>query len=854
MNLPPPPLESHLDRFGLSSFRPGQRDVIQSVVDGHDCVCIMPTGGGKSLCYQLPSVAREGTTLVISPLIALMKDQVDALLALGIRATFINSSLTGSEQYERVQAMAAGAYELVYVAPERLRNAKFLEAVRAMKLQLLAVDEAHCISEWGHDFRPDYARLGRFRERLDNPQTIALTATATPTVRNDVVKLLGLAEPKTFITGFARPNLRFEVQQANSDTEKDQILLDFLRANEGAGIIYAATRKRCEELVDRISPSFRRTFGVYHAGLTPDERRRVQEEFMEGTKEIIVATNAFGMGIDKAALRFVVHYNMPKTLEAYYQEAGRAGRDGLPSRCLMLYGYSDQKIQEYFIDSAYPSPDVVAKVYHYLRKIDDDPIEVTLDQLKADIGLDIGTEGISASEQLLEKANVLERLSSQQNTAAVKIDSDLPTLVDLLPPESKTRRKVLRAIENIVGEVRYDFVYFQLRTISDATGLERDQINRALRELMKLKAFDYVPPFRGRAVHMLEREKRFDQLGIDFGELDRRKAGEYAKLDCVTRFARTRTCRQLEFLQYFGDPNQTKCGNCDNCGPLRGKPAVQQDHHPSLVASVRMVLSGVARTHGRVGKTLVAKMLTGSESKDISQLRLDKLSTFGLLSDLKQTETVALIDALINAGLIEQVETQKFRPLVQLTERGADVMRGAATLTEAIAVQPALLKKLQRRVKTTIAQAPPPVPDVTTPAQQAAAGATMQPAETRAPVEDLPPAPRVVEAETGTSRPSFHWTCKVLAAGFSVDECRQIRGMSAESILDHALRGVEHGLPVELGWFLSPEEIAVIEQVVGHEPPERIRPLLSKLPTGIRYEHVQLFLRCRLAEVAGRAG
>jgi ATP-dependent DNA helicase RecQ len=816
----------------------------------------MPTGGGKSLCYQLPSVAREGTTLVISPLIALMKDQVDALLERGISATCINSSLSASEQYERVQAMAAGMYDLVYVAPERLRNARFLEAVRAMKLQLLAVDEAHCISEWGHDFRPDYARLGRFRERLGNPQTIALTATATPTVRSDVVQLLGLSEPKTFITGFARPNLRFEVQMANTDAEKDQALLEFLRQNPGAGIIYAATRRRCEDLVERISQESRRRIGLYHAGMTPDDRRRMQDDFMEGRKEIIVATNAFGMGIDKAALRFVVHYNMPGTLEAYYQEAGRAGRDGLPSRCLMLFSYSDLKIQEYFIDSAYPSPDVVAKVYHYLRKINDDPIEITLDEIKERLGVDIGTEGISASEQLLEKAGVLERLSSQQNTAAVKLDTDLPTLVDLLPPESKVRRKLLRAIENIVGDLRYDYVYFQLRTLSDMTGLDRDQINRGLRELKKLSMFDYVPPFRGRAIHMIERHKRFDELGIDFAELERRKAAEYTKLDCVARFARTRSCRQLEFLQYFGDPNQARCGNCDNCGPLRATAAVVEEHHPGVVEAVRMALSGVARTHGRIGKTLVAKMLCGSQSKDVAGLRLDKLSTFGILGHLKQNETVALLDALITAGLIDQVENQKFRPLVQLSERGADVMRGVAPLTETLALEPALLKKLQRR---TPAAASPPVASQTTPEPATSASLPApSPVPTPSPVavsEAVAPlrATSVEVTESGRY-PSYYWTWKVLSAGFTVDECRAIRGMSAEAILDHVLRAVENGLAVELSWFFSPEQVAAIEQVVGHEPPERIRPLLAQLPKDIRYEHVQLFLRCRLAEAATRSG
>lgn len=828
----PPELEAHLSRFNLASFRPGQRDVIESVLANHDCLCIMPTGGGKSLCYQFPSVVREGTTLVISPLIALMKDQVDALQALGLRATYINSSLSASEQFERMNQMASGAFDLVYVAPERLRNTRFQEAVRQMKLQLLAVDEAHCISEWGHDFRPDYARLGRFRERLGFPQTIALTATATPTVRRDVVELLGLREPTTFITGFARPNLRFEVLQANGEAEKDQVLIDFLRTNPGAGIVYAATRKRCEQVVELIGSLANRKVGVYHAGLQPDQRRQVQEDFMAGRKEIIVATNAFGMGIDKAALRFVVHYNMPGTLEAYYQEAGRAGRDGLPSRCLLLFSYGDTKIQEFFIDSAYPARDVVARVYNYLRKVEDDPIEITLDELKERLDLDIGTEGISACERLLEKAGALERLNSQQNTAAVKIDSDLPTLVDLLPPESKTRRKVLRAVENMIGDVRYDFVYFQLQRLSDVTGLERESVVRALRELTKLKAFDYVPPFRGRAIHMLKRDVKFDDLGIDFAELDKRKAAEYAKLECVTRYGRTRTCRQLEILDYFGDPNRHKCGNCDNCGsPI---PIIPQDHPAAVVEAVRMALSGVARTHGRVGKTMVAKMLTGSQSKDLTGLRLDKLSTFGLMDDLKQTEAVALLDTLIHVGLIEQIENQKFRPVVQLTTRGTDVMRGAASLTEALSLDAEIVKKLKKRYRPS---APPPPPTTTDDS------ATPPPT----PALPLPSsAPLATEPGDVGQQPSYYWTWRVLSSGFSVDECRHIRGLEPEQVLDHALRAVEHGLTVDLAWFLPSELIAQIEAVVGREPPERIRPLLARLPKGIRYEHIQLFLRCRL--------
>src|SRR3954451_14541275 len=295
-----PPLESHLARFKLASFRAGQREVIAAILGGHDCLCIMPTGGGKSLCYQLPAVAREGLTLVVSPLIALMKDQVDALSELGIAATFINSSLAPAEAYQRMDDMAAGRFDLVYIAPERLRSSLFLEKLRDAKVQLLAVDEAHCISEWGHDFRPDYARLGRLRHRLNHPQTIALTATATPDVRTDIVAQLQLQTPRVFITGFARPNLHFEVEQIFSEPDSDRTLINFIRATPGAGIVYSATRKACEELAPVLAAACGRKVDLYHAGLEPDARRRAQDSFMSGQTPIIVATNAFGMGIDKA--------------------------------------------------------------------------------------------------------------------------------------------------------------------------------------------------------------------------------------------------------------------------------------------------------------------------------------------------------------------------------------------------------------------------------------------------------------------------------------------------------------------------------------------------------------------------
>ncbi len=672
MSLPSP--QQWLTHFRLDAFRPGQQSVIEAVLSGQDTLCVMPTGGGKSLCYQLPTIARAGVTIVISPLIALMQDQVESLNRVDIPATFINSTLTPGEQLERIHNMVAGVYQLVYVAPERLRSNAFIRAVQNTPIQLLAVDEAHCISQWGHDFRPDYARLGRFRTRLGNPQTVALTATATPLVQEDIVRTLELKQPAVFVTGFARKNLHINIESPNSNSEKDTRLIEFLNITPGSGIIYASTRKNCEHLVELLHQETNRSLAFYHAGMMPDDRRQVQQLFMSGKTDVIVATNAFGMGIDKANLRFVVHYNIPGSIEAYYQEAGRAGRDGLPSKCLLLYSFQDKFIQEFFIENAYPSVDMVEEIYEYLRQFDADPIEMTLQDIKDELGLSLGTSGIGNCENLLEKANAIERLDSAQNSAAIRIDSELPTLVDLLPRQASTQRKVLRRLESYCDSFRGERVLFSPQKLAQSLDMKWEAVANAIRQICKLPMVDYIPPFRGRAIHVVDRKKTFNQLPIDFDELNRRKNAEYEKLERMIRFATTYRCRQLEILEYFGDPDQKNCSNCDNCD-LRGTQVGKYDQDACLYG-VQVALSGIARTHGRLGKTLIALMLTGSESKKIKQLYLNRLSTFGLLKNLRQPDVVGMIEFLVEQGFANQSESVKFRPTVQIADRGWKLMRG----------------------------------------------------------------------------------------------------------------------------------------------------------------------------------
>jgi ATP-dependent DNA helicase RecQ len=549
--------------FGFTDFREGQEEVIDSVLEGHDSVAVMPTGGGKSLCYQLPALMLDGVTLVVSPLIALMKDQVDALATRGIPTTFINSSLSYGETNRRLSEMRRGLYKLVYVAPERFRSAAFENSISELHVKLLAVDEAHCISHWGHDFRPDYLRLKQAAELMRRPQIIALTATATPQVRADISTQLGLTSPRIFVAGFARPNLALRVLHTSSDKEKLGVLKQIVARAGGSGIVYTATRKSVEQITAKLKMSGLRA-EAYHGGMDEGQRTRVQDAFMGGHAQAIVATNAFGMGIDKSDIRFVVHYHLPGSIEAYYQEVGRAGRDGAESECVLMFNYADTRTHQFFIEGNHPSPEVIGQVYDQICDAGRETVQLSAREIASMAGIK-NDMSVSSALGILEKAKHIERGRPSGSTLEAWMKLPADKALAAAPEESVEDRLVRELIFSWDLNDR-DHTEIDLRRIATQVEAPEARVRRALAALAARGILAYRTSYEGRGIRLLD-EKPARPLRIDTKELAARAAAEQSKLRRMIDYCYwEKGCLQRFILNYFGDRKQIEnCGICSNC-------------------------------------------------------------------------------------------------------------------------------------------------------------------------------------------------------------------------------------------------------------------------------------------------
>jgi ATP-dependent DNA helicase RecQ len=863
--------------FGHEAFRNGQDEVIRSVMEGRDALVVMPTGGGKSLCYQLPAVMLDGVALVISPLIALMQDQVAALARARIRACFINSTLPMPEIRQRLHDARFGKYKLIYVAPERLESKQFLDALNLIHLSFIAVDEAHCISEWGHDFRPAYLNIvaastliaaGQGVERLP---TIALTATATPEVQTDIAKQLALRSPDRFARGFDRPNLVYSVEHTNEKTARVGDFCSEAASQQGSSIVYCGSRKRVEEFTEALR-GMRIQAESYHGGMNDKLRSAVLERFLAGQTPTIVATNAFGMGVDKPNVRNVIHCDLTLTLEAYYQEAGRAGRDGQAARCTVLYSPKDRKLMEFFLNATYPDLPVLEKLNDVLYDHHATPrgakslAAVLLDEAQLANRAGMSIPAVQAALALFERYGVLRR-GSTQGAARVQFLATRERLREYHDNISHERRTVLNALYRLVGAQAYDeAVSFNVDDLWRKYQVPSSQFQEAVRAFEFARLVRYEPPGAAGGITLLLERMPVRQLPIDWQGLIERRERAFKKLDIVQRYAETPECKRNFLLHYFGEEDMAgDCGKCSSCTAEQTRST--RPLTPRMAFLRQHILAAAVELDGRFGKTVLSEVVKGNKSAEkVQKFRLDAAASFGAASEFAKPEIMEALHAAINEGLL-YVSADQY-PTVHIAPRGLEALTSTPEVLRLQSynrdecLHPELLKicvELRRELAarervaenaviddrsltTLVNTLPRNLRDVhrAVPQMGKIFHSRFAAVFVRAVQEYCSRESAITGADTHHLPPSVQKSVELAREGHSVEGIAEQRGLTSGTIAQHLQSAIEHGVMFSRVHFVDDELYAPVRELLRMRPHAALKDVRAALELECEWPEIRL--------------
>jgi ATP-dependent DNA helicase RecQ len=627
--------------FGYQDFRPGQKEIISSIMNGKNVLAILPTSGGKSICYQIPALISPSFSIVISPLIALMKDQVDSINKRENVAAYINSSLDYRESENILQNIAHGIIKLLYLSPEKVDNRQFAERIKSLKPSYIFVDEAHCISEWGHNFRPSYRKIKQFIEFTEIENVSAFTATATKDIRLDIVEQLGMSNSEIFVRGFERDNLHLNVINTK---QKKETLVKLLTKKSLPAIIYTATRKLTEEVVEFLRIN-KLDAAYYHAGLAPELRKIIQDDFLNDRLKIVVSTNAFGMGIDKSDIRTVVHFNVPGNIENYYQEIGRAGRDGIDSNIYLLYEEKDRLIQEYFIRNSHPSKEQIQRTYNAVCDYGNVALGFTQSNIPIDknlltflAGKDINKSLADASIRILEESEYLTASSefNKKHFARILIEPNKLNEYVKNISDNELKDLILILVKEYGGSIFRVKTLINVTRISELLNADTHEVEYGLNTLNQAGIILYEEPSRFPTVSLPSPRVRIEELKLNYTKINSLYKHNIDKLEQMIGYAAEENCRFKFILKYFGeDDNNYRCGKCDNCTGQKSSGDNYEYIANHIIASLE------ERGEQITDKDLINILLGKSKIQSHQTL-----STFGSCKHFGKNEIESVIDKM----------------------------------------------------------------------------------------------------------------------------------------------------------------------------------------------------------------